>query len=230
MAKFMTFRIQRRNTQKVSLAVSSVIFAMAVYGIVTKNDNLFIIGLIFVGSIVSGGILLSTILGRFWCGWLCPRGVFLDLTMGSVSMNRKIPGVFKSKGFKNIILLVLISMMGITLAGMNPFLQSANPLAALGGSLVLMCIITTIAVSIPLGLLYRPRTWCSFCPVGYIQSIISIKRILKLKVDNCVDCRKCEKECPIGLNATKGSSDCFNCMQCADVCNKNLIKPVISLE
>ncbi|MCD4799123.1 MAG: hypothetical protein K8R19_08970 [Methanosarcinales archaeon] len=45
-----------------------------------------------------------------------------------------------------------------------------------------------------------------------------------------MDCRKCERECPIELNPTQGSSDCFNCMQCADVCNKKSIKPVISLE
>lgn len=226
----MTFRIQRRNTQKVSLAVSSVIFAMAVYGIFTKNDNLFIIGLIFIGFILSGGILLSPIFGRFWCGWLCPRGVFLDFTMGSISMNRKIPRVFRSKVFRNMMLVVMILMLGMTLAGMNPVIKSANPLASLGGFLVLMCIITTIAMAIPLGLLYKPRTWCSFCPVGYIQSIISKKRLLKLKVENCVDCRKCEKECPIELNATQGSSDCFNCMQCVDVCSKKSIKPVISLE
>jgi polyferredoxin len=127
-------------------------------------------------------------------------------------------------------LVVMILMLGMTLAGMNPVIKSANPLASLGGFLVLMCIITTIAMAIPLGLLYKPRTWCSFCPVGYIQSIISKKRLLKLKVENCVDCRKCERECPIELNATQGSSDCFNCMQCVDICNKKSIKPVISLE
>jgi len=64
----------RKATQFTSLVISSIIFIIALYGIATHNDLYFEIGLLLIGFIIAGGLLLSPILGRFWCGWMCPRG------------------------------------------------------------------------------------------------------------------------------------------------------------
>ncbi|MDL5503252.1 MAG: 4Fe-4S binding protein [Candidatus Methanoperedens sp.] len=66
------------QAQFTSLAISSIIFTIALYGLVIHNDLYFEIGLLMIGFIIVGGILLAPILGRFWCGWLCPRGTFLE--------------------------------------------------------------------------------------------------------------------------------------------------------
>lgn len=210
--------------------MSGLIFALAAYGILTHDENLFIIGLIFIGFVVLGGMLLSPVFGRFWCGWLCPRGIFLDYTLGPISMNRKIPKILRSKGFKNLMVGVMVLMLGISLLNLNPFLRSTNPMAPLGGFLVLMCIATTIAMAAPLGIIYKPRTWCSFCPMGYIQSLLSRKRLLKIHVENCAGCRKCEKICPIELKVLEENSDCLNCMNCVDVCKKQSLRPHLAIE
>jgi len=50
----------------------------------------------------------------------------------------------------------MILMLVMALSGMNPFLQSTNPLASLGGFLVLMCIVTTAIIALPPGIIYKP--------------------------------------------------------------------------
>jgi len=56
----------RKATQFTSLAASSMIFIIALYGILIHNDSYFEIGLLLFGFIIVGGIFLSPILGRFW--------------------------------------------------------------------------------------------------------------------------------------------------------------------
>jgi len=151
-----TYKNKRQTIQKASFAISLIVFAMATYGIFTQNDDLFIIGLIFIGFVVLGGILLAPILGRFWFGWLCPRGIFLDYVVGRLTLNKKIPRIFRTKGFKTFMVGIMILMLVMALSGMNPFLQSTNPLASLGGFLVLMCIVTTAIIALPPGIIYKP--------------------------------------------------------------------------
>lgn len=227
----------RKTTQFTSLAISSVIFIIALYGILTHNDSYFEIGLLLFGFIIVGGILLSPILGRFWCGWLCPRGTFLEYVLEKVSKKRKIPDLLRSKAFKLFIASILAVMFVMVLLDLNPLLTSQDELASLGGFIVFMCIVTTLLISIPLGLLYMPRTWCGFCPVGYAQSLLSKNKILKISIEDCKNCKKCHSACNLdlckvstGKSKTIESPDCMACMKCTDSCKIGANKPVISLK
>jgi polyferredoxin len=97
MEKFSTIR---KSTQFTSLAISSTIFAIAFYGLMTHNDLYFEIGLLPLGFIIAGGVLLAPILGRFWCGWLCPRGTFLEYSIEKISNKFKIP-IFLTHRFQH---------------------------------------------------------------------------------------------------------------------------------
>jgi len=227
----------RKATQFTSLAISSVIFIIALYGIMIHNDFYFEIGLLFIGFIIVGGIMLSPILGRFWCGWLCPRGTFLEYALEKVSKKSKIPDILRSKAFKLLIASILAVMFVIVLLDMNPLLTSQDELASLGGFIVFMCIVTTILISIPLGIIYMPRTWCGFCPVGYAQSLLSKNKILKISIEDCRNCRKCHNSCNLdlckdytGKSKTIESPDCMACMKCTDSCKIGANNPVIILK
>jgi len=226
----------RKATQFTSLAISSVIFITAFYGILTHNDAYFEIGLLIIGLLV-GGILLSPILGRFYCGWLCPRGTFLEYVLEKVSKKRKIPDILRSKSFKLFIASLLAVMFAMVLLDMNPLLTSQDELASVGGFIVFMCIMTSILISIPLGIIYMPRTWCGFCPGGYAQSLLSKHKILKLSIEDCRNCKKCHTSCYLDLckistGKTKyiESLDCMACMKCTDSCKIGANKPVIMLK
>jgi len=227
----------RKATQFTSLAISSMIFAIALYGIIIHNDFYFEIGLILIGFIIVGGILLAPILGRFWCGWLCPRGTFLEYVIEKVSQKSSIPGTLRSRTFKLFIAVIMAIMFVIVLLDKNPLLTSEDELASIGGFIVFMCIVTTLLISIPLGIIYMPRTWCSFCPVGYAQSLLSRNKILKISIEDCRNCKKCHSSCNLdlckdytGKSKTIEAPDCIACMKCSDSCKIGASKPVIALK
>ncbi|KCZ71663.1 hypothetical protein ANME2D_02399 [Candidatus Methanoperedens nitroreducens] len=225
----------RKTVQLTSLMVSSVIFVIALYGIATHNDKYFEIGLLLIGAILAGGILLASVLGRFWCGWLCPRGTFLEYVLGKVSYRSSIPKRLRTTGFKLFIASIMAIMFIIVLLEKNPLLISQDILASIGGFIVFICIATTLLISIPLGIIYMPRTWCSFCPVGYAQSILSKNKILHISIEDCKNCKKCHTECHMdickdytGKSRTIEHPDCFACFKCTDSCKIGANRPIIS--
>jgi len=227
----------RKTTQITSLAISSIIFAIAFYGLVTHNDLYFEIGLLLIGFIIAGGILLAPILGRFWCGWLCPRGTFLEYVIEKISNKSKIPVFLRSKAFRLFIASIMAIMFAMVLMDKNPLLTSEDELASIGGFIVFMCILTTLLISIPLGIIYMPRTWCSFCPVGYAQSLLSRNKILKISIEDCRNCKKCHSSCNLdlcrdytGKSKNIDAPDCIACMKCSDSCRIGISKPVIEIK
>lgn len=230
----MEYQKIRRKTQFASLVISSIIFIIAIYGLITHNDLYFEIGLLLIGFVLVGGILLSPVLGRFWCGWLCPRGTFLEYFIGKFSNKSRIPGFLRSKSFKIFIASVMAAMFIMVILDMNPLLTSDDELASIGGFIVFMCLVTTLFISIPLGISYMPRTWCSFCPVGYAQSLLSKNRILNISIEDCRNCRKCHSSCGLdicrdytGISKKIDSTDCIACMKCSDSCRIDANRPVI---
>ncbi|SJZ44961.1 4Fe-4S binding protein [Selenihalanaerobacter shriftii] len=189
------------------------------------------IGLIFI-AVPIFAVLLSNVVGRFWCGWFCPRGSFLSTIISKVSRNKKIPKFLKSTTFKAIVATVLLTMFMIALLGYNPLIQDESPLVRAGAFMIFVCIVTTVLVAIPLGIIYKPRTWCSFCPVGWLQSAFSKNRKLNIEINDCKECGICAKECPIdipedyiGEEEVIDDANCLNCMVCADVCPFDVATP-----
>jgi polyferredoxin len=190
-----------------------------------------------IGTILAGGVLLSPVLGRFWCGWLCPRGTFLEYVIGRISYRSGIPGKFRTTSFKLFIASLMAIMFIAVLLGKNPLLVSEDKFASIGGFIVFLCIVTTLLIAIPLGIIYMPRTWCSFCPVGYAQSLLSKNKILHISIENCKNCKRCHAVCHMDIcKSYTGNSkiiahpDCFSCMKCTDSCKIGANRPIISLK
>jgi polyferredoxin len=89
----------------------------------------------------------------------------------------------------------------------------------------MMCVITT-AVGIPLALLYHPRTWCAFCPIGTAQNALGRRAArLQIEADTCRACQLCEAACPMNLTIaehrdlrTLPHHDCAKCSECVAAC------------
>ncbi len=108
--------------------------------------------------------------GRYWCGNICPRGAFLDIPIKSLKgKNKKIPKLFHDGSFKVLALVLLMGFFIINtvkaFGHWNTFLFW-DKLGAVG---VNMCAITT-ALALILGFTIHHRAWCSFCPMGTVQS------------------------------------------------------------
>lgn len=170
-------------------------------------------------------ILVSIFKGRFWCGNLCPRGNFYDNIITKFSNNRKVPKFLKSYFFRTIMLIFMMTMF--TLGIKNNW----GNLYGMGMVFYRIIVITTI-IGIVFSLFYNHRTWCHFCPMGTMASVISRfrkrKKVLQVSSD-CFLCKLCEKKCSLGIvpYEYKGNilshSDCIQCGKCVDICPKDAI-------
>lgn len=110
-------------------------------------------------------ITTSYFRARYWCGNLCPRGAFLDIVMPHVSRNRPWPRLISRKWFRWAVFGLFMSVF------ISRMIATGGNLLAIGGVFVSMCIVTTL-IAVPLGIITRPRAWCSFCPMGTLQETL----------------------------------------------------------
>lgn len=170
-------------------------------------------------------IVVSLFKGRFWCGNLCPRGSFYDNLVTRISKNKKVPKFLKSKIFRAVMVIFVMTMFTTGIR------NNWGDLYGIGMVFYRIIVVTTI-VGVILSLFYNQRTWCHFCPMGTIASVISklrrSKNVLHISAD-CVTCKICEKKCPIGIVPYEykenilSHPDCIQCGKCVSACPKNAI-------
>lgn len=177
-------------------------------------------------------IIVSVFKGRFWCGNLCPRGNFYDNVVSKFSKNKKVPKLLKSYYFRAIVLILMMTMFTLGIK------QNWGNLYGIGLVFYRMIVVTTV-IGIILSLFYNHRTWCHFCPMGTIASVISKFRksntVLHV-ASNCVTCKICEKKCSLGIipYEYKGDilshPDCIQCGKCVTACPKKSINYASELD
>jgi len=174
--------------------------------------------------VVLATVLLTLVLGRVFCGWLCPFGAFTTL-LGNVPSARK---VF-SRWYKYWALLLVIAATAYLMtvpvfcsfcpaAGafsiFGPARQAATPeLTYLRYGLFGAVVIGTAALG---------NFWCtSLCPLGGALSAVSRLRLFRLRVGpECSGCGKCDDVCEMNIRVSKeeGMEECNLCWNCVEVC------------
>jgi polyferredoxin len=161
--------------------------------------------------------------GRYVCGNFCPRGSFYDTVFSFFGGQRAVPSLFLNATFRWGVMAVLMSFMVWRIA------QNPGDWQHWGSVFWSMCLITT-AVGLPLGMIYRSRSWCSFCPVGTVASAVG-GHTYQLQISHdCRQCGICESSCPMGLSIAEHRDqgalphrDCIKCSSCADTCPKGAL-------
>ncbi len=168
---------------------------------------------------MAGGIFR----GRYVCGNICPRGSFYDTVFSFVGGNKPIPALLQSSGFRWGAMAGLMSFMVWRIA------QNAGDWQHWGTVFWSMCLITT-AAGIPLGIAYRSRSWCSFCPVGTVAAAIGGDKFQLTISHDCRQCGACEKQCPMGFSIAEHRDagalphkDCIKCSSCVDACRSEAL-------
>jgi len=172
------------------------------------------------------GIGIGVFRGRKWCDWFCPRGSFYDFLIKPLSPKKDIPGILKNIPFRLAVLALLITIMTINLIVRWP---SVNKI---GMFFVIMLTVTT-ALGVILAVIFHPRTWCSFCPIGTLVNLVGKSKYpLKINSDLCVECKLCSKVCPIQIRPysfkREGTQivrdgDCLKCHLCIYACPKKAL-------
>ena len=157
--------------------------------------------------------------------WFCPRGSFYDRW---IKPKKEIPKVFKGFTLRIIVISLLMAMMTFQIISNWP-----NPYK-IGMFFVTLLTVTTI-VGLILLLIFHPRTWCCFCPIGTMANWIGkITKKFQLKINSelCTECKACYKVCPIQIEPYKFKSkdlqlvkdnDCLSCKLCVEKCSKKAL-------
>lgn len=160
-------------------------------------------------------VAVSAARGRYWCGWFCPRGSFFDYVMRRFSRNKPAPAWMRSTPFRIGMIVFLMTVMSVQIAAVWP-----DPWA-IGFVFIKLLAITTV-VGMVLAVLYKPRTWCGFCPMGTMSSWLAAgKRPLQVEESTCKSCNLCANVCPMTLSPhkpDKSHADCIKCEQCVHTC------------
>jgi ferredoxin-type protein NapH len=173
-------------------------------------------------------VLMIIILGRVWCGWLCPIGFLQDilsrirkrLNISYWDLSPKAVILLNQMGYVLLFIISFISIsIGVTFLGMDNFftrselpfeiVAPARPIAIFLQQLVgleswnaavpLPGIIIAIVIIV---LSFKVRHfWCRICPAGALMSLFNRRALINIKKDGtkCTKCRACLRACPIDI-------------------------------
>jgi ferredoxin-type protein NapH len=188
---------------------------------------------------------LTVLLGRAFCGWICPVPLVRKLLINKVDEEEQgaaaeeksssglvILGVALGSsaicGFPVFCLICPIGLVFASLAALIRLLNFNEPTFDL--------IAFPLVIIIELVLL---KKWCrKFCPVGALLSIFSrfnrnfvptVDRSLCLEEKSGIKCQRCRSACNFDVALKNGSgtgdiSDCTKCKECADNCPAHAIR------
>lgn len=186
----------------------------------------------YLGYLAIGFMLLLFALvrfrGRYYCGWICPMGAFQERLLAKVSLKRPMLPLFRKSWFKGLVFALMLGLLTARL------IMSEGDPETIGAIFVMMWTLST-GFAVALGLVWKPRSWCSFCPMGTMQGLLAPKvRRVHVSAD-CRQCGLCQKACPVEINpgsfkaqGVVPGQDCLRCMNCSALCPQKALslKPV----
>lgn len=169
------------------------------------------------------GLLLSTFMGRFYCGYICPINTAMKVIDGNAAKKKrkriKTPNWMKSS-------IIRISVLILFLGTMAFVFKTGKKLHVLPILFFLGVILT---------IFFEPSLWHKYlCPFGILLSIFSRKnkKGYRLHDEGCIKCGKCVGVCPADAifwedkkkDPIINMKDCLVCGKCEDLCPKEVIE------
>jgi len=187
--------------------------------------------------ILLAAIIVSFVIGKSFCSWLCPFGWLSELLgdIGEKLFGRKlkIPKWldYPMRSLKYLLLVFFVYSIFflMTEVSLRAFLDSPyNIVADIKmyyffadiSRFALIVIVALFFLSIPIR-----NFWCRYlCPYGALLGVIALFSPLKIRRHSgrCIDCAKCAKVCPSFIRVDKIdtviSDECTSCLKCIDIC------------
>ncbi len=166
-------------------------------------------------------IFITNLLGRVWCGWLCPQTTLLDISQRSGLVRSRLSLILP-----HIILVPLSMVVSASLIWyfVSPYDFFRVIFGETKSRVVIWFFIIMFAI-VYLDLEFLGRKFCkTICPYAKLQSTLFDGNTLVVefdtdRADRCMGCDKCVAVCPIGIDIKDGlQMECIACAQCIDAC------------
>ena len=195
-------------------------------------------------------LILTAMLGRVFCSWICPMGLLLEMTdklRGALRFLELRPRDFRAARATKYALLVAGLVLAFVLS--MPVLGYVYPPALLsrelhelmfhifdraelgrfgvslrGVSWMALVVVAIVLVEVTVS----RRWWCRYvCPGGALYSLIGRARPVRVKLyeKQCTQCAGCVVACPMGLDPMRDrmGAECDNCGVCISACNDDAL-------
>ena len=190
---------------------------------------------------------LGVLVGRLFCGWVCPMGFLQDLLHMIPSRKFRLPRWTAC---------IKYGVLAVTVLGVAWFVGTDSPYfycgfcPTAGIQVVLPAAIEDIDVSrltwqpvkmilvvaVLVSGVFISRSFCKvMCPIGALVAITNRLTPFRIKVEGetCVGCKKCDKGCPMdvpvmwhreaGAAPVNRDTECIECLTCQSACPTNAI-------
>lgn len=236
--------MKRQQIRKLILLISLLLFPITMWYfspaiIIVGMTEHILNGSFFVFLLM---LILSTVMGRSFCGYLCPAGGLQEYT-ASINSNQAKQG--KRRVIKYVIWILWIAAVGISFAqGQGTIKADVLYMTDHGVSIselhhYVIYYAVILLLYLP-SLIHGKRAACHYlcwmAPFMIIGEKIGQKlHIPQLHVtadkDKCISCKKCDLACPMGLKVEQmvkehnncRCSDCIQCGACVDSCPKKVL-------
>ncbi|WP_348262706.1 4Fe-4S binding protein [Telmatobacter sp. DSM 110680] len=184
-----------------------------------------------------GFMLMSLLLKKAFCAWLCPVGTFSEFLW---KLGRRVYGRnlhpprwadIALRSLKYVLLGLFVAVIAaMSASALEDFMATPYGIVA---DVKMLNFFRDIGITaaVVIGLLVLLSTlvqnfWCRYlCPYGALMGLASLLSLVKIRRDQeaCVDCGKCAKACPAGIAVDKlvqvRTVECTACMECVAVCS-----------
>ena len=210
------------------------VVCFGVFNLLNKTSDFVLpISLILFGIIT----LLSLVIGRLFCGYICPIGTLQEKIYKLNSkenyfkeiMPIKIHSFLKYLQYIILIITVILIVMGKQILYMDfcPVLGICHPQNYFfwGGVTFLISLLISFFIS---------RFWCRYlCPYAALMNIVQgLGKILRLKkkviirnIDTSMNCKNCIDFCPMLIDIKNKNRiedfNCIHCRCCVRICKKS---------
>lgn len=194
-------------------------------GIPLRIDQFYLVLLVIL-LFVALFLLVTVVLGRVWCGWLCPQTVFNDLLELIGRRFKKSVTAPVARLIEHLSALIIAKMVALNLfCWFMPPGQAASDLLRFRDHPLMLAAFLTLTLGGYLNLILVKRSFCrSYCPYGRFQTALLDAGTLNLTFleelrGRCLRCNACARACPMGIDIREGFQvECINCGRCIDAC------------
>ncbi len=190
-------------------------------------------------------LLMSLVLGRAFCGWLCPAGslgeICATINNKPVKRGANIVKYLIWVPWLATIVFGFIHAGGLKQINLIYYTDGGISVNAPTGYYVYFTVIALIvALSFSLGRRGFCHSVCWAAPFmvlgNFIREKLHIPGLrLAAQKHKCIGCKTCNKACPMSLDvqsmvqkADMHCSECILCANCADVCSKKVLRLTVS--